>query len=107
MEPLSLLLIVAGILFVIGLGWVILKFFFRLLKHFVIAVVLGVLVMLAWYQPWNRAPKNPNLGKLAYGAGSGNFLGRVVAEDADGNYILERGGHQSKYSKSRVVLKER
>jgi uncharacterized membrane protein YfcA len=110
MEPLTLVWVVVGAVVLIGLGWVLLKFFFRLAKHVIIALVLGAALMLFWYQPWNwnrAAKKDPNVGKLAYVVGTGKFVGVVVgSDDAAGMWIVEKdGGYRTKYAKSRLVLK--
>lgn len=108
MEPSIPLAIAAVVLLIVG--WVIFKFFFRLLKHFILATILAVIVAIAWYQPWNflTPAKDPNIGKFAYGVSSGNFVGVVVADDKDDNsWVVEKGGMKTKYAKGRVVLKDR
>lgn len=99
--------IAVGILVLFIIGWVIFKFFFRLLKHFILAIILAVTVALLWYQPSTSRP-DPNLGKLAYGVNSNNFLGVVVANDKeDGSWIVEKSGMRMKYAKSKVILKDK
>jgi hypothetical protein len=111
MEPVTLIAVIVGAAVLLGLGWVLLKFFFRVAKHIIIAVVLGVAVMLCWYQPWNlnRAAQNPNIGKAAYAATTGNYLGKIVgADDREGEWIVERpGGYHTKYPKSKVNVKDK
>lgn len=101
------MLIVAAVAALV-VGWMIFKFAFRLLKHFIIALVLAVIVAVAWYQPWNifAPPQDPNMGKMAYGAISGNYLGKIVANDVqDNSWIIERNGIKTKYAKGKVILK--
>jgi uncharacterized membrane-anchored protein YitT (DUF2179 family) len=101
-------LLLAGIaLVLLFIGWVLFKFFFRLLKHFILAVVLAVIVALFWYQP-NATRPDPNIGKFAYGTVSNSFLGVVVANDKeDGSWIVEKSGMRMKYPKSKVILKDK
>jgi hypothetical protein len=96
----------AGLVLLI-IGLVIFKFFARLLKHFILALILGVTVALFWYQP-STSPPDPSIGKLAYGLNSNNFLGVVVANDKDdGSWIVEKSGMRMKYPKSKVILKDK
>jgi 4-amino-4-deoxy-L-arabinose transferase-like glycosyltransferase len=101
-------LLLAGIVLVLlFIGWVLFKFFFRLLKHFILAVVLAVIVALFWYQPFSARP-DPNIGKFAYGTVSNSFLGVVVADDKEnGSWIIERSGMRTKYPKNKVILKDK
>ncbi len=99
--------IAVGIVVLLIIGLVLFKFFTRLLKHFILAIVLAVTVALLWYQPSTSRP-DPNVGKLAYGANSSNFLGVVVANDKDdGSWIVEKSGMRMKYAKSKVILKDK
>lgn len=95
----------AGVLLIIG--WMIFKFFTRLLKHFIFAIVLGVIVAMFWYQP-NYSKPDPNIGKFAYGVNSNSFLGVIVANDKeDGSWIVEKSGMKMKYPKSKVLIKDK
>ena len=103
----SPLYLAGAVLVLLMIGWVIFKFFFRLLKHFILAIILAVTVALLWYQPSSSRP-DPNLGKFAYGTNSNSFLGVVVANDKDdGNWIVEKSGMRMKYPKSKVILKDK
>ncbi len=103
----SSLYIAGAVLVALIVGWVIFKFFARLLKHFIFAIILGVTVALFWYQPSTSRP-DPNVGKLAYGVNSNNFLGVIVANDKDdGSWIVEKSGMRMKYAKSKVILKDK
>lgn len=99
---------VAVVIFLI-LAWIVFKFFFRLLKHFIIAGVLAVIVAIFWYSPFEifAPPPKPEIGKFAYGTSSKNFLGVVVADDKEGgNWIIEKSGIRSKYGKNHVTLRD-
>ena len=101
-----LYLILAAVV-LLGIGWVLFKFFTRLLKHFILAIILGVLVAMFWYRP-SSLPPDPNIGKFAYGVNSGNFLGVIVANDKDdGSWIIEKSGMKMKYPKSKVIIKDK
>ena len=103
----SPLYIVGGVLVLLVIGWVIFKFFTRLLKHFIFAIILGVTVALFWYQP-NSSRPDPNIGKFAYGVNSSSFLGVIVANDKeDGSWIVEKSGMKMKYPKSKVIIKDK
>lgn len=102
----SLFTIGAAIVLLV-VGWVIFKFFFKLLKHFILAIILAAVVAFFWYQPFSPT-KDPNIGKFAYGTGSNSFLGVVVANDKEGgSWIVEKSGMRMKYSKSKVLLKDK
>jgi hypothetical protein len=103
----SSLYLVVGAVVLLAVGWVIFKFFARLLKHFILAIILGVIVAMFWYPPDSTRP-DPNIGKFAYGVHSGNFLGVIVANDKDeGSWIVEKSGMKMKYPKSKVVIKDK
>jgi hypothetical protein len=111
MEPFTLLIIIIGAIILIGLFWVLGKFFLHLLKHAIIAVIIAVVLLLVWYQPWNRPARNPNIGKHAYAANDDLYLGVVVGSAKDDQlgevWIVKRpNGSPTKYRKSRVVLKD-
>jgi len=110
MEPVTLIAVIVSAVVLLGLGWVLLRFFFRVAKHIIIAVVIGVAVMLFWYQPWNlNRAQNPNIGKAAYAATTGKYLGKIVGSDErEGEWIVERsGGYHTKYPKSKVNVKDK
>ncbi len=41
-----------AVFFVLIAGWFIAKFFFKVLKWFIMLVVAGVIAAMLWYQPW-------------------------------------------------------
>ena len=99
--------IAVAAVFVLVVGWVIFKFAIRLLKHFIFAIILAVIVAVFWYAPSSSKP-DPNIGKFAYGTISNSFLGVVVANDKDdGSWIVEKSGLRMKYPKSKVLLKDK
>ena len=103
----SSLFLAGGVVVLLIIGWMIFKFFTRLLKHFIFAIVLGVIVAMFWYQPGTSRP-DPNLGKFAYGVNSNNFLGVIVANDKeDGSWIIEKSGMKMKYPKRNVIMKDK
>lgn len=103
----SWILIAVGAVALLIIGWTIFKFFTRLLKHFIIAIILGVTVAMFWYQPTSTRP-DPNIGKFAYGVNSNSFLGVIVANDKeDGSWIVEKSGMKMKYPKSKVIIKDK
>ncbi len=79
MKPIYL--VIGGIL-LLGLLILVAKFFFRLLKHIIIATVIGVVVMFGWYYSLQPTP-NPNIGKHAYHTKTGDYLGEVTGEAVD------------------------
>lgn len=103
----SWMLIAGGAAVLLIAGWAIFKFFTRLLKHFIFAVIFSVVVAMFWYPPTSTRP-DPEIGKMAYGVNSGNFLGVIVANDKDGgSWIIEKSGMKMKYPKSKVLIKDK
>ncbi|MFN7946148.1 MAG: hypothetical protein U0Z53_12410 [Blastocatellia bacterium] len=103
-------LIVGGIV-ALGLFIIVAKFFFRLLKHLIIAVVLGFVLMFFWYAS-SRQPRNPNIGKHAYVTRTGEYLGEVAGETTDpkrGPVWIVKPPDQppTSYKKSAVTLREK
>ncbi len=100
-----------GIVVVLVFLWLVWKFFFSLLKHFIILLILGSLfVGVYWYR--SLPPKNPSIGKHAYLIENGKYLGVVEGQSEDprrGDVWITRapGEHQKMYGKSRVTLKDK
>jgi hypothetical protein len=112
MEPVTLLIIIAIALVLIALGWVMARFFFRLLKHFIIAVVLGAILMCGWYYLFIRVPRDPHIGKRAYVVGTDQYVGEVVGSSQDEKLgdiwiVKSPSGYPMKYRKSRLTLKDK
>lgn len=105
----TIYLVIAGIV-AIGALVVVAKFFFRLLKHIIIALVLGFALMFFWYFS-SRPAANPNIGKRAYHTRTGDYLGEVTGEKTDperGPVWIIKPPNQppTSFSKSRVTLKD-
>ncbi|HWQ32958.1 MAG TPA: hypothetical protein VNQ79_08885 [Blastocatellia bacterium] len=103
--------LITGGIVALGLFIVVAKFFFRLLRHLIIAVVLGVVLMFFWYAS-SRPPKNPNIGKHAYVTRTGEYLGEVTGEATDpqrGPVWIVKPPNQppTSYKKTAVTLKEK
>jgi len=111
MDPLTLAIVIGGAIVFIGLFWLVGKFFFRLLKHVIMAAIIGVVIMVVWYQQCARPPRDPNVGKRAYAVGTDQYLGVVVGSGKDTQlgdvwYVELDKGIKHQYRKSRVILKD-
>lgn len=106
------LLLAGGVLVVLLFLWLVWKFFFSMLKHFIIILILGgVFAGVYWYRSLPPA-KNPAIGKHAYLTENSKYLGVVEGEGEDprrGAVWITRfpGDHQKMYGKSRVTLKDK
>ncbi|MFN0109833.1 MAG: hypothetical protein ACKVZH_13340 [Blastocatellia bacterium] len=104
--------ILGGALLLLVFFWIVWKFFFKLVKHFIIIVILGgAFVGISWYRNL-PPPKNPAIGKHAYLTENGKYLGIVEGEGDDarrGAVWVTRasGDHQKMYGKARVTLKDK
>ncbi len=112
MEPVTLLIIIAGALVIVGLGWVVVRFFFRLIKHILIAVILGAVLAFGWYYLFLYAPRDPNIGKRAYVTTTDQYVGEVIASGNDDQLgpiwiVKSPSGYPTKYRKSRLTLKDK
>jgi hypothetical protein len=104
--------LIVGLAVALGLLLLIWRFFFRLLKHILIATVIGILVAFIWFQMMPSAPVNPNIGKKAYSNATGKFVGTVVGAAHDREmgevWIVEPpGGYKTKYRRSSLTLRDR
>ena len=101
-----------GVVVLLVFLWLVWKFFFGMLKHFLIILVLGGLFAgVYWYRSLPPA-KNPAIGKHAYLTENGKYLGVVEGQGEDnrrGEVWITRipGDHQKMYGKSRVTLKDK
>lgn len=107
-----------GALLLIGLLWVVWKFFSKVFKHVLILVAIGLsgvalffYIIYVRYASFSPAPR-PEIGKHAYMKDSGEYIGVVEAEGDDSRrgkvwIIRPLGGHPQKYSKARVTLKDK
>lgn len=103
-----------GLLILIGILWVVWKFFYTLFKHVLVALFIAAIgsgvYYYMMYQP--PPPKDPNVGKHAYGASSGRYLGEIEAAQNDPQsgpvwIIRQPGGQQTKLAKTRVIVKDK
>lgn len=106
------LILIGSALFLLVLFWLAWKFFFKMVKHLIIIVVLGgIFAGVYWYR--NQPPaKNPAIGKHAYLTENGKYLGVVEGEGDDKRRgavwnIRLPGGYPLMYGKSRVTLKDK
>ena len=107
--------LVIGAVLLIGLLWVVWKFFANVFKHFVILLVLcaaGVTFFYLRYRSFTPPPP-PYVGKHAYMKESGAYIGVVENQAEDSRrgkvwIIRPLGSSQSmRYSQSRVTLKDK
>lgn len=92
--------------------WVAWKFFFGMVKHILILMVLGGIIAGGVWWRMQPPPKNPVIGKHAYMTESGKYLGVVEGEGDDPRRgavwnIRFPGDHPKMYGKSRVTLKDK
>lgn len=105
------LMIAGAALVILVFLWLVWKFFFSLLKHFLIILLLsGIFAGAYWYR--NHIPKRESsVGKHAYMTETGKYLGVVEGEGEDNRRgpvwnIRFPGSYPRMYSKSRVTLKD-
>jgi hypothetical protein len=103
-----------GLLLLICLLWVVWKFFYALFKHVLVALFIAAIGSGIYYYVMSQPPppKDPNVGKHAYGASSGRYLGEIEAAQNDPQsgavwIIRQPGGQQTKIAKARVVVKDK
>jgi len=108
----SQLMIAGGVLLALLLMMLMIwKFFFSLLKHFLIILVLGCIFAGAYWYRSHIPKKETSVGKHAYTTESGKYLGVVEGEGEDDRRgpvwnIRFPGAYPRMYSKSRVTLKD-
>ena len=88
------------------------RLFLRLLKHVVIALVIGVVVIFIWYYEFARPVRDPNVGKRAYLTSDNRYLGEVVRSGQDAQLgevwvVRQPDGYEVKYRKSRLTLRDK
>lgn len=104
-----IILAIASLVIIASL-WFVRKFFFRLFKFFVAALL--ILLISAGLYVYRMTPqRDPAIGKHAYLKDNGTYLGVVEASAEDrsrGEVWLVRppGGYPLMYRKTRVVLKD-
>ena len=100
-------MIIAGVLVLVALGWVVVRFFFRLIKHIIIAVILGAVLTFGWYYLFLYTPRDPNIGKRAYLTATGQYVGEVIGSKNNDWVVKSPSGYPNNYSKSRITLKDK
>ena|SRR5215510_7050482 len=101
-----------GLLLMVGLLWLVWKFFARLLKHVIILMVICVAGS-AFYIYRSLPPPPPTyVGKHAYMKENGEYIGVVESESTDSRrgpvwIIRPVGGQLMRYAKARVMLKDK
>ncbi len=102
-----------GLLILISLLWVVWKFFYTVFKHVLVALFIAAIGSGVYYYVMNQTPpKDTNLGKHAYGASSGRYLGEIEAAQNDPQsgpvwIIRQLGGQLTKLPKARVIVKDK
>jgi hypothetical protein len=106
--------LVIGALLLIGILLLVWKFFAKVFKHVVIMLVLTVAGVTFFYFRYRSLPPpaSPYKGKHAYMKANGEYIGVVEAEGEDNRrgqvwIVRPLGGYPQKYSKSRVMLKDK
>lgn len=101
-----------GLLLLIGLLWLVWKFFFKLFKHVVIMLLIGGAGAAFYYYRSLPPPPPEYIGKHAYMKENGKYIGVVEAQGDDERrgpvwIIRPVGGPPVRYAKSRVTLKDK
>jgi hypothetical protein len=110
--------LVIGALLLIGFLLLVWKFFAKVFKHVLIMVLIGVagaalFVYIFYIRYGSFSPRpRPDIGKHAYMKVSGEYIGVVEAEGEDDRrgpvwIVRTLGGNPHKFSKSRVMLKDK
>ena len=104
--------LVIGLLVLLGIIWLVWKFFTTLFKYVIIGLIVAAIGGgLTWYRL--RLPaRNPAIGKHAYLKENGKYLGVVEGQGEDNRRgevwaVRLPGGYPMMYSKTRVDLKDR
>ncbi|MGH9767633.1 MAG: hypothetical protein ACREAB_09395 [Blastocatellia bacterium] len=100
-----------GVVLLIGLLWLVWKFFAKLFKHVVIMLLIGGSGA-AYYYYRSLPPPPPYVGKHAYMKANGEYVGVVEGQDEDNRrgpvwIIRPAGGSPMRYAKARVTLKDK
>jgi hypothetical protein len=102
------MLLAVGLLVLLAVLWVVWKFFFAFFKHVLTALFIAVLGSGIYYYVMSQPPpKDPNVGKHAYGASSNRYLGVIEAANDDSYVVKQPGGYQTKYPRARVIVKDK
>jgi hypothetical protein len=101
-----------GAVLLIGLLLVVWKFFAKVFKHVVIMLLIGAAGSAFYYYRSLPPPPPFYKGKHAYMKDNGEYIGVVEGQAQDSRrgavwIVRPVGGHPQKYSKSRVMLKDK
>jgi hypothetical protein len=101
-----------GLLLLIGMLWLVWKFFFKLFKHVVIMLLIGAAGAAFYYYRSLPPPPPEYVGKHAYMKENGVYIGVVEGQDDDSRrgpvwIVRPVGGYPMRYAKSRVTLKDK
>src|SRR5688572_825171 len=106
--------LVIGALLLIGVLWLVWKFFAKVFKHVVIMLVLCVAGVTFFYFRYRSfsPPSPPYVGKHAYMKEGGAYIGVVENQAEDSRrgqvwIIRPPGSYPQRYAKSRVMLKDK
>jgi energy-coupling factor transporter transmembrane protein EcfT len=103
--------IAIGLFILLVILWIVWKFFFNFLKHVIFALILGGLLAGFYYFRLQSPPRDPNIGKHAYGTVTGKYLGVVEGQGEDNQrgpvwVVRIPGDYPKMYPKSRIILKD-
>ena len=102
-----------GLLLLISLLWVVWKFFYTVFKHVLVALFIAAIGSGIYYYVMNQTPpQDPNIGKHAYGASGGRYLGEIEAARNDPQsgpvwIIRQPSGQLIRFAKARVIVKDK
>ena len=101
-----------GVVLLIGLLWLVWKFFSKLFKHVLIMLLIGGAGAAFYFYRSLPPPPPAYVGKHAYMKETGAYIGVVEAQGDDNRrgpvwIIRPPGGYPQKYAKSRVTLKDK
>jgi hypothetical protein len=101
-----------GALLLIGFLLVVWKFFAKMFKHVVIMLLIGAAGAAFYYYRSLPPPRPLYVGKHAYMKDNGEYIGVVEGQGQDSRrgpvwIVRPVGGYPQKYSKSRVMLKDK
>jgi len=101
-----------GAVLLIGVLWLVWKFFTKLFKHVIIMLLIGGAGSAFYYYRSLPPPPPAYIGKHAYMKENGVYIGVVEGQGDDNRrgpvwIVRPVGGYPQKYAKSRVTLKDK
>jgi hypothetical protein len=104
--------LVIGAVVLIGVLWLVWKFFAKALKHVIIMLLIGAAGAAYYYYRSLSPPAPPYVGKHAYMKDNGVYIGVVEGQAEDNRrgpvwVIRPVGGYPQRYAKARVTLKDK